>query len=65
MTATRPDPSPWRYRCPNGHAAWRRYPQADEGEEYTCKTCEVRFAKEELLDMKEEGVSTADFGRVQ
>lgn len=54
-----PDPSPWRYRCPNGHSSW--VPLAEPGE-YHCKTCEERFSEDELLDMREEGTSPADFG---
>jgi 1,4-alpha-glucan branching enzyme len=27
-------PDPWRHRCPNGHASWRR-----QGTGYYCREC--------------------------
>ena len=54
----RPDADPWRYRCPNGHSSWVSLATSDE---YKCKFCGIRFPADELLDLKAEGTTTADF----
>jgi len=46
------DPDPWQYRCPNGHSSWRSLATSDE---YTCKTCGLRFDEEDLLDYRDRG----------
>lgn len=33
--------SAWRYRCPNGHSAWR----IARGNMKECETCGIRFEK--------------------
>jgi hypothetical protein len=56
---TRLSADPWRYRCPNGHASWEGFATSDD---YHCKTCGVRFSKDELVDMREESTGAVDYG---
>lgn len=48
--------SPWRLRCPNGHASWRRRMQNGRGgpastnAPYCREVCEMSFAR--LVDAK-------------
>lgn len=52
---TTTDPDPWQYRCPNGHTSWRSLATSDE---YTCKTCGLRFGESELLNYRDRGASS-------
>jgi len=41
---------PWRWRCPNEHAAWHNYPGDETPGDYYCESCDDYF--ERLYDMK-------------